>query len=208
MKIGILTWFFADNYGARAQCYAMQQTLKTMSHDVYMINYIPPHCELLNIKMCINHPGIKLNPIYLLRDYQRHLRLKKDLSLYRVTDRITSGNDINRMNFDCVVLGSDAIFNLNHPMSDEMYYGVGINCKKITYSPSCEYMDVNTRLSEACVNSLNSMIPISVRDDNTKSLLENNGISDVTLTLDPTLLYDFSNLILKINETEYILVYT
>lgn len=34
MKIGILTFHCAHNYGAVLQCYALQETLKQMVHDV------------------------------------------------------------------------------------------------------------------------------------------------------------------------------
>lgn len=41
MKVGILTWYRGANYGARAQSYALQQILKGMGYEVYMIDYRP-----------------------------------------------------------------------------------------------------------------------------------------------------------------------
>ena len=39
MKIGILTFHRAHNYGAVLQCYALQEILKGMGHDVEVIDY-------------------------------------------------------------------------------------------------------------------------------------------------------------------------
>lgn len=47
MKIGILTFHRAHNYGAVLQCYALQETLKFMGHDVKVINYIQPAIEYM-----------------------------------------------------------------------------------------------------------------------------------------------------------------
>lgn len=41
MKIGILTFHWATNYGAVLQCYALQSYLESMGHDVKVINYKP-----------------------------------------------------------------------------------------------------------------------------------------------------------------------
>lgn len=41
MKIGIVTFHFASNYGAVLQCYALQEYLKKRSHNVEIINYRP-----------------------------------------------------------------------------------------------------------------------------------------------------------------------
>lgn len=45
MKIGILTFHRAHNYGAVLQCYALQETLNFMGHKVDVINYIQPVIE-------------------------------------------------------------------------------------------------------------------------------------------------------------------
>ena len=39
MKIGIITYHFARNYGAILQCYALQEQLRSMGHDVWVLNF-------------------------------------------------------------------------------------------------------------------------------------------------------------------------
>ena len=207
MKIGILTWFFADNYGAKAQSFALQKILESMGHNAEMINYVPFRCKVLNLKMCMSHPGCKFNPVSLFRDLIRHFAFSRSKSIYNISPKIVSAKSINEQHYDYVVLGSDAIFNLLHPMGDKLYYGVGIETKKITYSPSCEYMQTGYRLSSEEIESLGVMDEISVRDERTKRLLQKNGFSNIVETLDPTFLYKFESFSKKFPEKKYILVY-
>ena len=46
MRIGILTFHCAINYGAVLQTYALQEYLKGLGHDVYVLDYRPSY--LLN----------------------------------------------------------------------------------------------------------------------------------------------------------------
>ena len=41
MKIGILTFHWATNYGAVLQCYALQAYLEQLGHNVRVIDYKP-----------------------------------------------------------------------------------------------------------------------------------------------------------------------
>ena len=51
MKIGILTFHWATNYGAVLQSYALQEYLSAHGHEVCIINYKPKNYDisLLNI---------------------------------------------------------------------------------------------------------------------------------------------------------------
>ncbi len=43
MRIGILTFHCAHNYGAMLQCYALQEYLKGRGDEVYVIDYRPDY---------------------------------------------------------------------------------------------------------------------------------------------------------------------
>lgn len=45
MRIGVLTFHRALNYGAVLQCFALFKTLKSMGHDVEIIDYRPLFIE-------------------------------------------------------------------------------------------------------------------------------------------------------------------
>lgn len=52
MKIGILTFHRAINYGAVLQCYALSEVLKKMGHDVFVIDYRQPRVERTDRHVC------------------------------------------------------------------------------------------------------------------------------------------------------------
>ena len=47
MKIGILTFHWAQNYGAVLQCYALKSKLEELGHQVYIIDRVPQYQGIL-----------------------------------------------------------------------------------------------------------------------------------------------------------------
>jgi len=207
MKVGILTWYFGANYGALAQSVGLYRAIADLGYDCKMIDY-QPH----NYKKCIRQSNLpskrelyKINRV--LAGLQRIKKLTRT-DVFKLSEHFAKPEDINASNFDCVVLGSDAVFNVEHPLFDPIYYGVGLILKKITYSPSCEYLRADFKLSNACKESLKSMSSISVRDTNTEQLIFNNIGIHPAVTLDPTFLYDFHEFVCEIPEKRYMLIYS
>ena len=56
MRVGIITFHFAWNYGAVLQCLALSETLKEMGHEICVINYRP--------RYHVNQYSVLRNPIY------------------------------------------------------------------------------------------------------------------------------------------------
>lgn len=209
MRVGVLTWFFAMNYGAKAQCYALQQSVQRLGYDALVINYTPKNAKKICVNGNLNVKNRKYHPVLLMECLLRCRKFEKALGLYNLTKRVESAEEIDELNLDGIVLGSDAIFNLKHPLGSGIYYGVGITqTPLVTYSPSCEYLPRETVLPEDIKASINCMHAISVRDRNTQYLIKNNCDLDVPITLDPTLLYDFEDIQSSFSEENYILVYT
>lgn len=206
-KVGIVTWYFGANYGAIAQSMALYNTIESMECDCYMVNYRPSKYKktILNA----NLPPKWKRVIQFRKTLAgiRKCRVLGNCKQFKESIPVHTAKEIDNLGFDCIVFGSDAIFNLRHPLCDEIYYGVGIKTKKVTYSPSCEYLDVKTVLPKEYSKSLQEMGAISVRDVNTaKIILENVGI-EAELTLDPTFLYGFSEYRSMICDEKYILIY-
>ena len=113
MKIGILTFHWATNYGAVLQCYALQQTLAEMGHDVEVINYKPQRYDF-SWKKYFRHPS---SIRYIKRDYIQH-RKEKLLVQFRqeylnLTQRYYANSDLDKISsyYDIVISGSDQILN-------------------------------------------------------------------------------------------------
>lgn len=206
-KIGVMTWYFGANYGAIAQSLALNNTIKSLGYDCYLINYRPEKYKktLLNA----NLPPKWRRFINLNKTIAglKKCKILGNCNRFEESIRVYTSEEIDSLRLSCIVFGSDAIFNLRHPLCDKIYYGVGIHTKKVAYSPSCEYLDVNTLLPKEYRQSLKEMAAISVRDINTANLiLKNTGVK-AQITLDPTFLFDFSEYKKKISDNRYILVY-
>ena len=211
MKIGILTWYYGTNYGAKAQAYALQETLSTLGADVYMINYKGKEYQRVNLRSCLDFKRQKKHPFRIAKGLVKYTRFEAFThKYYHETKSVANAFSIDDLGFDYIVLGSDAIFNIKHAFFNDIYYGVGINrTKKITYAASCEYLSPSVTLTKDICNSLKKMHGLSVRDTATMELIENNTELKPIRVLDPTFLCDFNKFELSYKiETGYILVYS
>ena len=67
MKVGIMTWYFGANYGAKAQAYALMNVIESFGIKSYLINYRAKGHMALNVKMNLNVKQKKRHPILCLR---------------------------------------------------------------------------------------------------------------------------------------------
>lgn len=210
LKVGILTWYYGANYGAKAQAYALQQIVNGLGYEAIMINYRTPKYNKTNILTNLNFKNKKRHPLLVLKGLIRTLKFSYANSLFKESKRVRNAFEIDSLGLDCIIFGSDAIFNIKHWLFSDMYYGVGIcDTSKITYSPSCEYLDPNTELSSECIQSLKAMKALSVRDENTQRLIKNNIGKEAIITSDPTIMYDFEDVDCEcVLPENFILIYT
>ena len=209
MKIGILTWYYGANYGAKAQAYALNHVVSHVGHTVQMVNYKTNGFEKVNIGTNLNVERAKHHPVLYLKCLWRVKNFWEVNKYFNESIVIRKGEDVDSLGLDCVIFGSDAIFNVNHKLFEKIYMGVGIKkTKKVSYAPSCEDLNPNYKLSKECIDSLRQFSNVSVRDENTKRLLKNNVGIDAVEVLDPTLLYDFVDISTRWDEKDYILIYT
>ena len=132
MRVGILTFHRAHNYGAVLQCHALQQVLESMGHEVQVIDYRQPHIESLYaifswkyVRLMLVHPHLERICRYmatsgtrLLRTVRYHRFRKRYL---HTTPRCTR---TVFPPFDCYVIGSDQLWSLSCTNGrDEVYWG-------------------------------------------------------------------------------------
>lgn len=209
LKIGILTWFFGTNYGAKLHSFALMKTIQNMGHECFIIDYRPENYLKTNFWMSLNFQKRSRHPILVLKALNRWKKFNSFNEKYNLTKRVYTANEIDSLGLDVIVLGSDEIFNLDHVLSQSIYYGVGIkNTKLITYAPCSGFLDIQIELPEEIKTSLNKMYCISSRDEHTKKLIENNVNRNVEVVADPTLLYDFRPISNPFKENNYILLFS
>ena len=209
MKIGILTWFFGNNYGARAHTYALQQVILRMGYDCEFVNFRPHGSVRVNILGNINCVSPRKHPWRVLKCLVRCMRFSRAQSLYRVGRKVHSAQDLERAGYDLLIIGSDAVLNVHHPLFHEIYYGVGLQKTCFcTYAPSCEYMASEEKLPEKLKEGIQKASALSARDRFTQQILETATRRKVDVVLDPTMLYDFRTVSHPLKEKRYLLLYT
>lgn len=187
MKIGIITFHCADNYGAVLQTYATQQWLISQGHDPWIINYRPEFILrrykwlFLNKKFpfTYNIRNLLCAPARLVR----HLKFKKFTKRYfRLCDLdLTNSNH----DFDLFIFGSDQIWNEGLTGSD-MTYLAQCEAFKKTKCISLAASDGGSRYENLC-SYLSSFESIGVREKQLYDFLIENHIN-CELNCDPTLL--------------------
>lgn len=199
MKIGVLTFFCAHNYGAVLQCYALLHTLKSLGYEAEVINYKPKYLEdqyrIFNI-----HRFISRNPIKIVKNILREiLMLKVRISRYqRFDDFITRYLCISEQKgvvgkYDVYIMGSDQIWNPGFSGGfDPVYFGCftfekGVR-KYISYAASMGATDLSDEEKDFYRINLQKFDAISVRENHLQSLLQPLSKQVIYSVLDPTFL--------------------
>jgi hypothetical protein len=202
MKIGILTFYFAHNYGALLQAYALQEYLKSLGHDVTMINYrqknLARNFSVFDIKRFVSKNFIILikriivETLLFSRRCLRYFRFEKFIKANLNLSKEVNGKNIPD-DFDVYIMGSDQIWNPKITKGfDTIYFGdfSVIKSKKISYAASMETNFLTKEQETFLVSQLKNINKISVRESILANLLQPLTEKYIYTVLDPTLLLD------------------
>ena len=183
MKIGVVT-FWGANYGAILQCYALQQVLKSLGHEVKTINKgwgkysLPP-----TLKQKIKD--------MLFSDVFKQFKKK----YIEFTPLIKNEKELLELNnqFEAIIVGSDQIWNSDCIKDMGFYYyldWVKSSVKKYAYAVSFGKDTFDTTQSNIADISilLNSYQKISVREDSGVEICQDTLNVNAIHLLDPTFL--------------------
>lgn len=208
MKIGIITFHSAHNYGACLQAYALQTLLNNNGYDVNIIdfrnefidkNFRPFAIREGNIYRKIR--SIAINIVCLNKNVKRYLNFKRFInSYYILTDKVTPSNLDDKLGqyFDVIITGSDQVWNPNLAGGLLDAYTLNWGCeetKRIAYAASVGDVKIVQNNVEKFRNKLKKIDNISVRETDLKKELEIILEKNINVVLDPTLLLgvDFWN---------------
>lgn len=228
IRVGILTFHCAINYGAVLQCYALQKVLERDGKvDVKVINYFPE-----NLRAIYRNPlhlsefssiksKIRIIISWVLEfksTYRRTILYKKfhEFINYRLnlTDSYTIRTLLktNKL-FDCFIAGSDQIWSLKITNGDSSYFLDFVDKKKRKVSYAASFLPYEEpNLDDLVRIYLPSFNFISVRESKSVEYLSNFQISSICV-LDPTLLLNktfwehFSEGNIKKRRHKYVLIY-
>lgn len=202
MKVGLITYHSAYNFGSVLQAYATQTVINQLGHEVTVINYRMPSQKNF-YSLFPKNMGKKqfcISCLTLPTIYKRKKRQEKyeDLfsSLYNLTEELNEPEEFRKLNdcFDVYVSGSDQVWNNK---SNE-YIGVDwkkymgpylldfTTKKKISFASSPESM--SKKELEEIKEDLLSFSYISCREQWSSNILSDLLGVEVETVLDPTLL--------------------
>lgn len=211
MKIGIMTFHWATNYGAVLQAYALQEYLTQLKNDVEIIDYVPftQRKGLMKCFVSRNFLTVKKK----LKGYLKEVKIRK----FRIehlklsTHKYSSNAELcsNPPQYDAYICGSDQIWNpyftLYGEKKETFSYFLNFAPEgkiRIAYAASfgCEvYSEDLMNLTRPILKTFDA---ISVREKSGLNILEELGIEDGSLVADPTLLLnvqDYEKLLNKTN---------
>ena len=142
MRIGILTFHNAENYGAVLQAYALRRHLQE-ANPAAAVDIVDYRCPLIEQSYRyfrplsrFNHRGMRRLVSFLLQFlyFPRRVKVKGVFTSF-VADFLEPGrNGLDA--YDCVVYGSDQIWNPALTGGDRAYLGRGFSGRKIAYAAS------------------------------------------------------------------------
>lgn len=206
-RIGILTFWGVDNQGTFAQSYALQRRLEEIypKCEVFQIGYLhEKHIDFYKQfyhNNCLNPVESKRRSLVFSECYKRIPHIKID-----------NVEQLEKEEFDLLVLGSDIIWDYMMDVfgHDQHLFGVGMNAKiKTSYAPSFGTCIPGKPIPNYVRRGLNDLDKISVRDEKSAEIVENNIGVKPLVVLDPVWLWDFKKdrNIKKVDATNYIFVY-
>lgn len=203
MKTGILTFHRAHNYGAVLQCYALQETLKRMGHDVQVIDYRQPWVEefykIFSMRLFCSAGSFCDRMAYARKNLKKFLLApfrSRNFSMFRVNYldiSLPCGKDIPH-DFDCYVIGSDQLWSLHclGGEDDDIYYG------KFRRKPGTLLVGYAISADRKSVEEISAELPLIVSRFDALSMREKETADYVSSVsgrfcdrcVDPTLLTD------------------
>lgn len=205
MKIAVLTyWDSLDNYGQILQGYALQQYLRTLGHDAFIVRFHEekqPESLLKRI--------MKLQPFYLVKYIKYKKFCKETMSFNKTHTR--NFDDFKRNNIvysnreywsfndllcedwsgvDAFICGSDQIWSPKY-MNNWLAYllaFVPMRCRKIAYACSFGRTVIDSLYKAQLSKKLPTYDVVGVREYSGVQLCKETGCETAQLVCDPTLL--------------------
>ncbi|QJD96826.1 polysaccharide pyruvyl transferase family protein [Mucilaginibacter robiniae] len=191
LKIGVLTFHRCINYGSYWQARGLVEGLQSRGHEVVLLDHYSRRVNFAEWK-CALQPVL---PTHVPKSDHAIYRKKmeKFFSLFETLPLSPAFelDDPSQMEeYDVVVVGSDEVWNLSHPWYGycPLFYGDGIKAKHlISYAASFGNYDATWGLNPDWAKKLLNFESISVRDENSRTIIKNALGFEPEMVLDPCL---------------------
>lgn len=196
MKIGVLTFHRAINYGAVLQCWALQFYLQSKGHQVEIIDY--QNKKMLRCYNVFSIERVKdrnlkkmiCNIWDEMKYFSKRYARKKAFRLF-VKDNFVCSAPGDMEKYDLIIIGSDQVWNTKLTFGFDDYYWGNFSkkkgCRVISYAASVETL-WNVRDFPFVKRYLMGFDGVSVREQSIISPLSKILDRSVNECVDPTLL--------------------
>lgn len=206
LKIGILTFHNADNYGAVLQCYALQEALKKNfpDCDVSVVDY--RNAEIEKAYRIIQCRKTILGNFTQFLYFPKTFKKRHNFVDFRKKYLCTGSSQYN--DYDVIFYGSDQIWNFDITGGDLVYFGKNFNGIKIAYGAS-DGGKINGA-EEGVKNLLDDFNSISCREKSLSEKISCVMNQEIPTVCDPVFLLskdEWLKIAEKPREQNYILAY-
>lgn len=211
MKIGILTHHYINNFGAFLQGYALRETVVKLfpNDEVYVANYINYKHFIINTCGWFRFYKDKENLAIWLEKIQLPNTFSQERKKYlKLTKKCKNVHDLNRLNLDCIIVGSDEVWNYRDKKGNAFVkFGIGVVTKRlIAYAPSVGHT-TGEDVPDYVVNGIKNFHAVSARDDLTEKLAEKIRNEKIMRVTDPVFLTYLPDEVVYGIKKPYILFY-
>ncbi|MDE7154146.1 MAG: polysaccharide pyruvyl transferase family protein [Muribaculaceae bacterium] len=197
MKVGIITFHWATNYGAVLQAYALQEAVKSLGHEVEIINYKPRLYNdnlwtFIRFRKFLNFNKYKID-----RSKEQLMESFRKLCLTSRTERYSSLSQLqkNVHDYDVLITGSDQVLNPSFLQSGEwggstayfLNFG-GEKVRRLSYAASFGTTDYPELLIKKVKPLIERFHAVSARENSGIEIFKAMGAKNPTVVCDPTLL--------------------
>lgn len=202
MKIGLLTFHTAANFGATLQAYALQEFLEQNGYDAEYLDYQNHHRRMIydmsyHVKECLKSGKILEALVYSFGMPIMNMRKKKfDIFnrkyLYLSSQTYYTPKDLEGVNdhYDKFIVGSDQVWNPKNNGGDVSFLldFVTDKTKTISYSSSFGVIDIPEFIRDEYVRCLKQIQSVSTREQTGVNIIKKLTGRDAKLVLDPVFL--------------------
>lgn len=198
MKIGTITYHYSLNYGAALQCYALKEYL-SKDNEVHVINYEDDN-QFRNASMYNHGTGIKrivYNTLFLpFHSVRMRKKIRYEIFAnkhFSLTERVENADElktlIERDKYDCVIVGSDQVWNPNIKDFTVSYFlPFSTNAAKVAYAAS--FGDANLDELENYQTYISDFNLISIREIGSYEKIAALARKKVSVVPDPVFLLE------------------
>jgi hypothetical protein len=191
LNIGVLTFHRCINYGSYWQTRCLVEGLQRRGHHAVVLDH---HSSRVNYSewKCALQPVLPTHVPQSDHALYRQ-KIKKFFSIFEtlpLSPAFELDNPAEMGEYDLVIVGSDEVFNLCHPWYGycPLFYGDGLKASRlISYAASFGNYQASRGLDEDWANKLGNFDHISVRDENSRTIIKNALGFEAPIVLDPCL---------------------